>query len=143
MKEEENKELKHFKGLTENEKKEIPEKFFNEEQQLIKAVSEQYWISQDAFEKLITISRNDKIAAKDILVLDIITDANYRYAKDIATRKKPKASDIQSLDKVANSTMKRLAYTHEQKRILLEDLNAEKWEEKKTNKKESNIKISF
>ena len=142
-KENEEKALRHYKGLTEEEKKNIPEEFFNKEQELIKTVAEQYGISEEAFQKLITYSRNDKIMAKDLLVLDLITDANFKYAKEISTKKRIKATEIQSLDKVASSTMKRMAYTNEQKRLLMEELQNEGKEEKEKVKKESNIKISF
>lgn len=41
-KENEGKALRHYKGLTEEEKKNIPEEFFNEEQALVKSVAEKY-----------------------------------------------------------------------------------------------------
>lgn len=143
MEEEEKTALRHYKWLTEEEKKEIPEKFFNKEREIVSQISKEHWITSDAFEKLITYSRNDKIMAKDLLVLDYITDANIKYAKDLSTKKRLNPAQVQSLDKVASSTMKRMAYINEQKRIIIEQLNNEWKDEKDQSKIESNIKVSF
>lgn len=138
--------LRHIKSLTENEKKKIPEEFLNEEEKLCLAIKEKYKLTDDTFEQLVTLSRGDKQIAKDLLLLDMISDANLKYAKQFKSRKALKPVDITHLDKIASTTFKRLVFTTEKHEELKEKIKEETKaaeEGREVEKKEKNITFKF
>lgn len=104
--------LRHYKWITDAERIEIAKIHFWDEDIKKKQICEQYGISVEAYNKTIDAARTDKIVSRDNELLELVTFANVKFAKETSAKKRIPIKEMETLDKLANSAMKRLAVAH-------------------------------
>ena len=103
------KKLKHHKALSEKEKEEIALIHFWDEDVKTKEICEKYGMTVAAYKKVIDLARTDKIVARDNQLLELVTFSNIKFAQEVSAKKRIPVKEMEMLDKLANSAMKRIA----------------------------------
>ncbi len=135
--------VKNFRGLSEEKKKELAIEFFSDAKIKKNELCAKHNITAAALNRVIDAARADKIATRDTELLEIITGANIKFAESIVSKRLIPIKDIEALDKLGNSAVKRLALYEKSRQDALDRKEAEDKGEKAEKTKPFDIQINL